>query len=1058
MADGDWIGRLTSDERFLGLSRDDQVSAFAKVAATHIPAFANRHETEQKQLAATTLARIGIHSPQQQYDVESGGGRFPKEAGPRDAVGGIQSDLIQPADIIANAAGFGLPAMGKVAAEQGTELLTGQALKTGLGTAAGTYSGQLASEMTQQAAEPLIQQIPGQGPVGQLARGTARQAAGIAPVLAPGAIAGGLRLSAEMPAIEAGATEASEARSVALAKEENELRQAAEKGLTGVQTNVGKELGEGSKAIAGERTKQAEAMLPEARRQTIQKAIGRTPQETESAMLGSPTTSESGVQTLPPEVAERRTKTIDAVFAPVRKTGKAYGAQFDAKMEGHTEQPYVAGSAYKQSLDGIDNWIKTNSIDLSGDTVATKLLARARAFAEGKPINPRLLGETPQSWDDLTLDEQEARIATYEQNRAKAFAEQGKKPPNENRVPTGADWKSLRSSASKLMAEGRSGAANSIGYKLRNAIEAQMEDAGIPGMKELNSQYSLYKNVFDDKFFSAISKAQDPVDAAEAIFNNNLRARTILANATPEQKGLLRQLYGDAVNDAHAHGKEFVNFTDQKEALKALFPKDNILNQEGTWLRLPKDEINAGKVIAETPELKGKLENKIRAYTEQEIYNRAVNIQKDIVDQMEELAKPGKNRQESEWAADVARRVKPLNPIDGAKLGMELTSGISPEDIAGLYRAGQPTPTQAAIDAVQQGKLGKVPEMFSGINFVKRRFPIYAGMVLMQLATRGSASPYFEGMLGVGGTIAGTEAAQGMIRRVVQNRLKDPELAENLVRAIGKPAARGSVDVIAKGAAEAAINDLTQKLTGVSAPPRKEPDVNDLFTKPAVREGTDVRVGKPGESHAEIENRMPDGKGKERGFVGSDGKFMARVDARDAIKGLGGDPESHGPHADELAVNANLPPNPPTPITLGNSPMQQFATQSLAKMVPPQKAALYRDYDEAARAYRKGDVAALEPREWLRKGMTPQELADGWRRSRMGRVEAGLSMLPLDQVAQAWQLASDKNDKGDAAAAARVVKQKVADIGWGNVPQQAKAVIAPLIRRMLAPQEEEVNA
>lgn len=517
----------------------------------------------------------------------------------------------------------------------------------------------------------------------------------------------------------------------------------------------------------------------------------------------------------------------------------------------------------------------------------------------------------------------------------------------------------------------------------------------VKALKSLNSEYRDHRKNFPYKFEDAVSTAARPIDAAKDIFNEPQRALDLYTDGTPEEQNAMKRLYADAVHDS---GGKFID-KDHAAFLQRAF-KGTVLEKPNSWVTLPDKEVRTSDVLTSSPEVQNQYFKKIDAAIAAE-----------------------------------AEKYSTKDPQQAAQRAAIMSLIEAPEQTA--VTPPEFTETRdAALKALQEGRLAKGSS--TNLSSLKQRFMRYGAVSLGLGVGMGRVSPGIAGL----GAFTGAELARMGLQRAFQYALsQSPKMAENFYQAMVKPAASISQSIIARGIAAAAISDVTGRMADPAPTP------SDVINAPAVKGGpTEVRVGRPGESHADIERRMPAGK-TERGFVGKDGKFVSRKDATDAFKAIGGAPD--GPlHSDDATTGA---PPIPGPVSLGSTPMQQFAQQALAKAVPPPKQAALRDYDEAARLYRKGDVGAINPKEWLAKGLTPQDLAEGWRRSKLGRVESALQQLPLPAVAQAANLADNPKD---ASIARRVLGSKLSRGGWQQLPPEQRAQLAPILRRVLVPEKE----
>jgi hypothetical protein len=90
--------------------------------------------------------------------------------------------------------------------------------------------------------------------------------------------------------------------------------------------------------------------------------------------------------------------------------------------------------------------------------------------------------------------------------------------------------------------------------------------------------------------------------------------------------------------------------------------------------------------------------------------------------------------------------------------------------------------------------------------------------------------------------------------------------------------------------------------------------------------------------------------------------------------------------------------------------------------------------------------------------LTPQDLAEGWKMSKMNRVESALYQLPIPAISHAWQVASDSGDEKDMATAKKVLTAKLSGGAWARLKPEDRTQLAPILRMMLTPKTREKEA
>jgi hypothetical protein len=688
-----------------------------------------------------------------------------------------------------------------------------------------------------------------------------------------------------------------------------------------------------------------------------------------------------------PERIERNQQFRDNTVGPLRRWRDDWAVRRDAVLEPikdeHTEAPELLQAMQEQKANAGPSGIVSGKI---------KSLYKRAAIVAGSPEDIEIFGGA------LTEDD----IAQMEPEK-QAFYQGLLEDTKATRKPKVSDLITLQADANAVVRSSK-GIERHQALAVSRGIDetlAEIDPSSLGGdvpspivsaLKSLNGEYRDHRVNFPYKFEDAISNAARPVDAARVIFDEPQRALDIYQNGTPEEQSALKRLYADA---AHTDPK-FVDTATHGKFLKQAFP-NTIFDSPRPWITLPDKEVSTAQVIGSSPEVAEQFSKRIDAALAQEASKYS-------------MADP----------QQAAQRAAIESLMDNPPSAPELRD-----------------PRQAALQAIADQKLAKGAS--TSLSALKNRFLRYAGVSIGLGVGMGRVSPGIAGL----GAISGLELLRMGIQRGFQQTLAaSPKLAEAYYMAMTKPSSGITQSILAKGIAAAAIADVT----GRAAEP--EPKPSDVINAPAVKAGpTEVRVGTPGETHADIERRMPEGK-TERGFIDKTGKFINRKDATGAFKAVGGD-LGRPLHSGDATTPS---PPQPGPVALGDSPMQKFAAAALSKVVPPPKQAILRDFDEAARMFRKGDLAQMSTREWLNKGLSPQDLVEGWRRSKMGRVESALHQLPFPAVVQAAELAD--NDK-DESTAKRVLAIKLKHGDWQSLPPEQKSQVAPQLRRIYGPKKKE---
>ena len=154
----------------------------------------------------------------------------------------------------------------------------------------------------------------------------------------------------------------------------------------------------------------------------------------------------------------------------------------------------------------------------------------------------------------------------------------------------------------------------------------------------------------------------------------------------------------------------------------------------------------------------------------------------------------------------------------------------------------------------------------------------------------------------------------------------------------------------------------------------------------------------------------------------------------------------------------------PAPRTLRQTPMQNYVDQLEDQQIrtqPQSPQALQRQQTmmqlrQQMRQVRSGQSKGMpDMKAALAKGLTPGDIANEWKQSKLPPLEAALHRIPLVEVAKAYKIAESHEDEGDMKAARKVLIQRITNDGWKNLRPEDKVTLAPMLREILAPKKEE---
>ncbi len=321
---------------------------------------------------------------------------------------------------------------------------------------------------------------------------------------------------------------------------------------------------------------------------------------------------------------------------------------------------------------------------------------------------------------------------------------------------------------------------------MRDSILQDLDASGVPGAKELNNRYRVFRGgagLGDYDFLNKVSdpKGGDITNMAGEIFNNPQRLNEFTKRLTPDQKGQWREVYGDYVNNG---GKVD---PDQLKQLGFQGP----LTIPDAWVYLDKAEQKLGDVFQNAPIAR----KKFLASLEQ---------------QRGQLLEDN-----SKQSVDIARKLAATLGPTGDRILAKIEAAKTPEEQAKIayQEFGALNPAEEAQAAGVQAIQNASTPQGGLMGRLKHRAEIYGILAL-------SGRPYFMKLAAVLGTGTGLHE---MLKASVMRSLRDPAAATKLYRAYIEPGAAGSLDTITRnvimGALPAEAAQVGQAATSKKAGP-----------------------------------------------------------------------------------------------------------------------------------------------------------------------------------------------------------------------------------------------
>jgi hypothetical protein len=709
--------------------------------------------------------------------------------------GGLKSPAVDPIDV----AIFGATGGASGLAEGGAKLATEQALKEG-GTVA-------ASEAFNSSAQPVINRI--QQP---LVRDAAQVATGLVPFVIAGA---GPQAAAGALKKMGGAGEIGEAATSAATKA-GEATEAAKASLDNARTKADTEL---DAKYEDFRQKQVPKAAEETRQETIQSTLGRTPEQTRDAQFANPA-----------DYAQRQAGIRQDILGAKNSAEKEFNDRYEKTFGPYNDKP-LAMPATAAKAEQLEGWAQKNNIAL--DPPTRKLLDESKQLgaAEGA-FKPADYGYTPKKWGQLSPEMQ---------TQVRKMA--GKMTPDIPGKPsvgtTVAQGRGLNSKWGEMA--GSQGPEGYVARQMRDSVLADMDNANVPGAKQLNAEYRQFRNggLGDYDFLGKVAspKGGDITNVAGELFDNPQRGTDFVKRLNPEQKGTFREVYGDWIN-------KNPNKLDATHAplLKELGFKGPLTNPEA-WVYADKATTKLSDVLSTAPVAKKKFMAALEQQRGELLDQTSQDIVKDALKQAKGLGDTG---------ARIAAKIQAAKTApEQAKVALQEFGALDPGEQA----------QQAGTSAIQQFK----PSETGFRGSLKRRAQIYATLALPMAAMGRTTMVGYAATLG---TVAGVDSA---LRAALRSSLRDPDNASTFYRALVNPGAQGSLDTIARQVVQSSLPaEAAQAGQAATAKPgpmvkqvEHEKAVNIAGPRGAVSPARtsriedlnkDIAEGKEPEVHADLRN------------------------------------------------------------------------------------------------------------------------------------------------------------------------------------------------------------
>jgi hypothetical protein len=538
---------------------------------------------------------------------------------------------------------------------------------------------------------------------------------------------------------------------------------------------------EASKNISGLHEEVASKLGPGAREAQIQSDIGRTPVQTQAALAGNVEKTPSGVSLPGPAIVQRQQDFWHSVYGPIHQMSEAGGDQYDKFWAPHLNKP-------------------VNTAPMGAAAAEEGAYATAQGISFSAPINKLLsrateLGSEPALPDVPVMGGSLRDLEKANPASARALA-QRLGIVSQGPAASVQQLRGIRTDAANLVASSTSGRDKAAAQNVVEAVDKTLDSSGILNAKQqaqlqgLNNKWRSYKTLFDRSLLRKIGQSAEPTDVASEIFDDPKRAKLILANSDKDQLSTLRRTYADWVNAA---GSKVIK-PQHAEALSKLFPGTKLANPQ-SWLSLDAKTAKFQDVVSSSPQ--------IRQRFMQEYQTQLHNVQTDSANQIVKAA-----TKEAKGLGVYGEKL--IGQMRAAKDSLE-AANIATKGMTGLD-------TKSALQAIQSGQM----KGGGSLDFIKRRWPIYAAITAGAVASGGHASSYITAMTGLGVADAGISALRS---RYFKYLATNPEAAEGFWNAINNPGTPQGfsklVNYAVKGAVADAAAGVTRSASGTTLEPEQ---------------------------------------------------------------------------------------------------------------------------------------------------------------------------------------------------------------------------------------------
>jgi hypothetical protein len=713
--------------------------------------------------------------------------------------GGLQAPAVDPIDLLTFGAAGGAMGAAKGPAEAGLE-----ALKE-----AGTVG---AAELWNQQTAPIVQKaIPGQGAGAQMARNLTQTAAGFVPFVAAGAGPAAAKGAFQKVG---GASEIAE-QGIKAGEKASTATESTQSKMADTQAKGSAEL---DKKYEQFRQQQIPGAKADAQAEVTQKTLGRTPEQTRAAASASPA-----------DFAQRQAELRGTILEKKNEVEQEFQKEYEDKFGKYNDKP-IALNTTAQKAQQLENWAKTNNIALDRST--QKLLDEAKGLARSpeQKFDPAEYGYTPKKWAQKSPLERQQIM-----EMASKMEPTGGAAVPKPQATTVAQARGLNSKFGEIA--GSQGADGYVARQMRDSILTDLDNSNVPGAKELNNRYRVFRSgagLGDYDFLGKVSdpKGGDITNMAGEIFKNPQRMNEFTKRLTPEQKGQWREVYGDYVDNGGAVD------ADQLKALGFQGP----LTKPDAWVYLNKSEQKLGDVFQNSPVAQKKFLASLESQRGQLLADNSKETLKIAREMASKLGATGDRIMAKIEAAKT--------PEEAAKIAYQEFGALNPAD------EGQAAGVSAIQNAStpQGGLMGRL----------KHRAEIYSILAL-------SGRPYFMKLALLLGTGTGIHE---VLKASVMRSLRDPAAATQLYRAYIEPGAKNSLDTITRNIAVGALPAETAQVgQAITAKPKgpgpmvkqveHEKAVNIAGPRGAVSPARTSRIeelnkgiaqGKEPEVHADLRN------------------------------------------------------------------------------------------------------------------------------------------------------------------------------------------------------------